>query len=169
MSQSQNPANSPETADRGRIPMSLPQQKLQVPDIPGYHLHWMIGTQARIAQAIKAGYEFVDPEEVNVVNTGLADSASASGNTDMGSRVSVLAGIGLGTDGTAERLYLMKIKQEWWEADQKLLEDRNEQIAAALRSGRDTGMNPNGSDHRYIPDAHLKGVSDLFTRKPRRA
>lgn len=164
-----NPANGPEKADRARVPMSLPQLKLSVPDIPGYHLHWMAGNPARIAQATKAGYEFVEPEEVDVVNSGLANGAATSGNTDMGSRVSVVAGGDTGSDGQEQRLYLMKLKQEWWEADQLALEDRNEQTAASLRGGRDLADNPNGSDNRYIPEAHRKGVADLFTRKSRRA
>jgi hypothetical protein len=129
----------------------------------------MIGTPSRLAQAVKAGYEFVDPEEVDVVSTGLADSASAQGSTDMGSRVSVLAGGDSGDDGREQRLYLMKLKQEWWDADQKVLEDRNEQVAASLRGGAVPGGNPNGTENQYIPDQHRKGVSDLFTRKSRRS
>lgn len=150
-----------------RIPMSLPQLKLAVPDIPGYHLHWMAGNPARIQQAIRAGYEFVDPAEVDVTNTGLADSASASGNTDLGSRVSVSAGSLVGDDGQGERLYLMKLKQEWWEADQLKAEDRNERIAAALRGAEDLGLNPHGGDSRYIPQQARKAMADLFTRKRR--
>lgn len=168
MSQKQNPANSVEktTADRQRVPMSLPMQKLAVPDIPGYHLHWMNGTPARIGQALKAGYEFVDPDEVNIANFGLADDASKSGNSDMGSRVSV----GSGTDekGGEARLYLMKIKEEWWQEDQKRLESRNEQIAATIRGGSLDGGPGGDNTHNYIPEANRKSVANLFTPKHRR-
>jgi len=167
-----NPANSVREDRReraARVPMSLPTQKLAVPDIPGYHLHWMIGTPSRIQQALKAGYEFVDPEETEVNNFGLADDASKSGNTDMGSRVSVLAGSDAGESGQGDRLFLMKIKQEWWEEDQKVLEQRNEQVAATLRGGQDISANQYGTEQRYIPDAHRKGVASLFTPKSRRA
>ena len=163
-----NPANAPVKAkvERDRIPMSLPQLKLAVPEIPGYHLHWMRGTPSRISQALRAGYEFVNDGEVEVLGHNVA--GIQSGNTDMGTRVSVLAGQGVGEDGREERLYLMKIKQEWWEADQKALEDRNEQVAAALRGGQmDAGAGGDASN-RYIPEAHKKGVADLFTRKIRR-
>ena len=63
----QNPANSFEksSVDRTRVPMSTAQQKLSVPEIPGFHLHWMMGSPSRIAQAMKAGYTFVDPDEVD--------------------------------------------------------------------------------------------------------
>lgn len=163
-----NPANMLEktATERGRIPMSLPQLKLAVPDLPGYHLHWMSGTPARISQALRAGYEFVDPSEVDVVSSGLADDAGSSGNTDMGSRVSV--GSGMDERGGESRLYLMKLKQEFWDADQAVLESRNEQTAAALRGGQADGGAEGDTSNRYIPEAHRKGVATLFTPKNRR-
>ena len=166
---SPNPANGQQNvrAERTRIPMSLPTTKLAVPDIEGYHLHWMLG-KARVQQALRAGYEFVDASEVDVVSTGLADSATADGNTDLGSRVSVSAGNDVGPDNEQQRLYLMKIKQEWWEEDQALLAAGNEQIAATLRGGAELGANPHGSDHRYVPQAHRNEVANLFTPKIRR-
>ena len=169
MSQAQkNPANVVGVrAERQRVPMSIPQLKLEVPDIPGYHLHWMMGAPARLAQAKKAGSEFVEDDETEVANSGLADDASKSGNTDMGSRVSIIAG-STDDNGQAQRLYLMKIRQEWWEEDQSKLEDRNDQIASTLRGGNDVGANPHGGDNRYIPEAHKKAVADLFNRKIRR-
>lgn len=170
MAQVINPANAApkKSVERARIPMSVPMQKLQVPEIQGYHLHWMLDQGGRIQQAIRAGYEFVEQEEVELNNFGLADDASKSGNTDLGSRVSISAGADLGQDGTEQRLYLMKIRQEWWEEDQRQLEARNEQIAASLRGGTpDAGSND--PSHRYIPDAHRKGVSNLFTPKHRRS
>ena len=96
-------------------------------------------------------------------------SASADGNTDMGTRVSIVSGQDVGQDGQANRLYLMKIRQDWWEEDQAKLEDRNEQIATTLRGGADVGNNPNGSENRYVPESHKKNVAELFTRKSRRS
>jgi len=162
-----NPASLPQRQDRTRVPMSMPSQKLSVPDIPGYHLHWMASNPGRIAQALKAGYTFVDPDEADVTNTGIADSASASGNTDMGSRVSIVAGRDAGEDGKEQRLYLMKIPLEFWEQDQQALEDRNEQVAATLRGGNDIAANQYGSENRYIPESARKSVANLFTPKRR--
>lgn len=166
-----NPANTRDNSlpERTRIPMSVPQQKLAVPEIPGYHLHWFNGNHSRIQQALRAGYEFVDPSEVDVTNTGLADDAGKSGNSDMGSRVSIISGSDTDSDGGVPRLYLMKIRQEFWEEDQKTLEARNEQVAATIRGGGDVGNNPNGGENRYIPESHRKGVADLFTPKRRSA
>lgn len=164
-----NPANTRDrSVERDRVPMSLPVQKLAVPDIPGYHLHWMLGNPSRIQQAVRAGYEFVESDEIDVVNTGLADSSSRSGNTDLGSRVSLSAGSDLGENGQEQRLYLMKIKQEWFDEDQKALEGRNEEIARSIRGGQGVGSNPHGSEQRYIPEGMQRGISNLFTPKIRR-
>lgn len=158
-----NPANTPETrvTEATRIPMSLPQAKLAVPDIPGYHLHWFVG--ANVARAIKGGYQFVAPDEVDVQNTGLADDVSKNGSSDLGTRVSVIAGGIAEGDTQPQRLYLMKIRQEWWQQDQKVLEQRNEGIARALRSGIVGAENDPDKGLRY-----MKQGQDLFFPKVRK-
>lgn len=128
-----NPANEPEKRlpQRERIPMSLPVQKLAVPEIPGYHCHWMRDEPQRIAQALRAGYEFVQDDEVDLNTVGLGNSDDDSGNQDLGSRVSYVSGTN--QQGGAQRLYLMKLPLDYWLADQKALGERQEQIAAQLR------------------------------------
>jgi len=110
------------TAERKRIPMSVPVQKLSAPDIPGYHLHWFNGTPERIQRARDGGYEFVDSTELQLNNASIGGDSTQSGNTDMGSQVSIVSGDEVGRDGQPSRLILMKIKQEWYEEDQKLVE-----------------------------------------------
>ena len=39
--------------------LACAREKLWAPEIPGYHLHWMMGTPERLAQAEAAGYVFV--------------------------------------------------------------------------------------------------------------
>lgn len=160
---SDNPANEKATSmpERTRIPMSVPRQKLQVPDIPGYHLHWMNGTASRLAQAQQAGYTFVDKDEINVTNFDVAGDLEDSGSTDLGTRVSIVAGSGGAKDSDVVRLYLMKLPLEYWEADQKIIGDRNEQTAATLRG--EGGLND--QEEGYIPRTHKKHVGDLFKRK----
>ena len=155
-----NPANTAGTklSGKGRIPMSVPQQKLSAPDIPGYHTHWMLGTPARIAQAQKAGYTFVENDETDVNNFDLGGNAEDSGNTDLGSRVSLVAGGDTGQDGEAVRLYLIKLPLEFWEADQAKLADLNEQKAASLRGDSQI-------EQGYIPQSHKKNVAGMFTKK----
>lgn len=155
-SKTPNPASLPERSlpARTRIPMSVPQQKLAVPEIPGYHLHWMLGTEARLARARQGGYTFVEDHEVGVLSHGLANDSLGSGSTDMGSRVSVVAGGDTDAGGQAVRLILMKIKQEWWEEDQKNLEKSSDALVAALRAGQigvgEGGELPEDQKHRYV-------------------
>lgn len=154
------PADAVETGleERTRIPMSLPILKLSVPDIPGYHLHWMRGDPARIQQALRAGYEFVKDDEVTVNNVGVGDDPKLSGNQDLGTNVSVSAGQELDRQGNPEVLVLMKLRLEYWEEDQAKLQDRNENMAASLRGEP-------GGEGAYIPQAHKKTVENMFTRK----
>lgn len=163
----QNPSNPAEhkLSGKDRIPMSVPQRHLEVSEIPGYHLHWFIST--RIARALRAGYTFVTDEDgVDVNNFDLAGDASANGSSDMGSRISVPAAVGGDSD---ERLYLMKLPQEFWEQDQAALEARNETVARALRGEKpDTDPNPFDTSNRYIPEGQRQMVTNMFTPKRKR-
>lgn len=173
-----NPANAlgRPAEDRKRVPMTFPVLKLEVPEIPGYHLHWMEGTAQRLTQAEKAGYEFVDESEVQVNETRLGGDASKSGNTDLGTRVSTVAGKEVGGDGQPIRLYLMKQRQEWYEEDQKILEKRNTSIAETLTAsfrrgvvgGPAAGETSEDVGQRYVNPVRTK-IPDLFTPKKRRA
>lgn len=164
-----NPATRSERKDseRKRIPMSVPVQRLEAPEIPGYHLHWFLGTPERIQRAIDGGYEFVDERDIKINNVTLGGDSAVSGNTDMGSRVSVVSGQEVGKDGQPTRLILMKIKQEWYEEDQRLVEKRNDEVAAALRGGHlgEERENPQDARHRYV-DKSRTAIPDLF--KPKR-
>lgn len=157
-----NPANAQETrvTEATRVPMSVPEPRLAVPEIEGWHLHWFL--EKNIPRAEKAGYVFVEDDEVDIANRDLiADDAAMSGNTDLGSRISMLSGGDPGPNGQIERLVLMKIRQEWWEEDQKSLEARNDKIAEALRSGK---VNQKGDvSHQY-----LKQGQNLFYPKTRK-
>lgn len=165
-----NPATAAgkSSAERKRIPMSVPVQRLEAPDVPGYHLHWFVGTPERLQRALDGGYEFVDEREMKINNVGLGSDSARSGNTDMGSRVSVVSGSEVGKDGQPTRLILMKIKQEWYEEDQKLVDDRNERVASALRGGLlggDQAADKAELGHRYVDKARTQ-IPDLF--KPKR-
>ena len=165
---SANPSAAPPTAKvaRGRIPMSVPRQKLAVPDIPGYHLHWMLGTPERLAQARAAGYEFVERDETQVTNTDISSGDDEDGNSDLGSRVTRVAGGDTDSGGQAVRLVLMKLRQEWWEDDQKKLESKSDDLIAALRSGRidasEAGETQGDRAQRYIPKNR---TSSMFQKR----
>lgn len=154
-----NPANpQPAVEQRAkprRIPMSVPSLKLAVPEIPGYHQHWFLAEE--VAQAMRAGYTFVEPEDTD---TSLREFAGGE-NQDMGTRVSSLAGRDIGPDGQPVRLYLMKLPESDWLEDQRALEGRSEQMLDALRAGTPAeGDNSN----RYLPNP--EGNRNIF--RPRK-
>lgn len=177
-----NPANPVPLVDqiasgrRKRIPVSSGRRKLEVPEIPGFNLYWFL--ERNIQAALEGGYEFVDSKETILNQHGPATGREASGNTDLGSRVSV------GTQGPdgGERLYLMKIKLEWFREDQLAIHNRNKQILQSIFQDEfifdpDLGQ---GSDPRGTRDGNVyhhesnafqgnTGKSALFSRGRRRA
>jgi hypothetical protein len=164
-----NPA-SPSTSERERkrIPMSVPVQRLETAEIPGYHLHWFLGSGERLQRALDGGYEFVDEREIKINNVSLGGDSAISGNTDLGSRVSVVSGQEVGKDGQPTRLILMKIKREWWEEDQKQVEARNTKVRDALLGGMMGAEQDRQGDsqHRYV-DKTRTAIPEFF--KPKRA
>ena len=158
-----NPSNRSAAPERKRIPMSVPVQKLSVPDLPGYHLHWFTGSPERLGRALEGGYEFVEETETSTNDVGLGGTSTRTGNTDMGSRVSVVAGSEIGRDGQPVRLVLMKIKQEWYEEDQKLVEQRNDQVINSLLGGTQAAGG-NDASNRYVDRDRTK-IPDFFKRK----
>lgn len=157
----QNPANDVKVSEipEGYIPMSAPVQRLQVPEMPGWKLHWFRGEPGRIARAQRAGYRFVEETEVRVNNFDLGGSKDNSGNTDLGTRVSIEAGE---DDG---RLYLMKVPQELYDYAQKLLGREVDSVVDALTSGKVGSENDEeASDtaNRYVQKKRTK----LFRKRP---
>jgi len=150
----ENPANKPQTrvTDATRVPMSVPTRRLEVPEdaCPGYHLHWFL--DENIIRAQRAGYEFVDANEVSLNQKNVATDATVSGNIDMGSRVCVYAG--LGQFGKPTYLYLMKLRNEWWEKDQKALEEMNQRILDRIFRDRqvldDGSLRPSDRSSTYV-------------------
>ena len=177
----QNPANSATitVGDKTYIPMSAPRAKLWAPEMPGWHLHWMRGNAQRIGMALQAGYEFVTPEELEehggMYSHDLGGDAVGGGSTDLGTRVSVVSGDEFGRDGQAERLYLMRCKEEIWQASQEFVSERNEKVADAIRGGKvQDPAHPGEPGTTYVRGQNpqnmvaIRGVgrpASLFTKK----
>lgn len=159
-------------AARQRIPISTPQLKLQVPDIPGFHLYWFKGVPGRLAQAERAGYVFVTPNEVSLNDVSIGGDAKRSGNTDMGNQVSIVEGSEVDASGNAVRLYLMKQPMEFFLEDRKIMQARNNSIADTLtanyKQGSVGGLAPGEQQvdaaSRYV-DPRRTRVPELFRRK----
>lgn len=137
-----NPANSlGRDIPKDFKPMTQGTLRLEVPKKDGYHRHWFRGDPGRIARALKAYYTFVDPDDetVDVNNFDLAGDSTVGGNTDLGTRVSVVSGDDIQHNGQPSRLYLMECPEHLYEESQRILAQRNEDIAHALRGGSRDG------------------------------
>lgn len=160
-----NPANADGVAAqqpaRRRIPLSVPRRRLEASPIPGFVLYWF--KESNIEIAIQAGYDFVDNREVILNQSVESSSGDLSGNTDLGSRVSVIGGTS--ERGGPERLVLMKIREEWWVEDRKLLDAENAQVIQAVFGGQIFGADRAG-DHTqsYVKTSVAHGSGRLFNR-----
>lgn len=161
-----NPANEPPAelakAPRRRVPMSAPTQKLQTPEVPGYHLHWF--REENVMRALQAGYEFVNDGEVQINQLGVATSKDITGNSDMGTRIRVVSG--KTEQGQAEYGVLMKLRSEFWEEDQSHITKRNASVMQAIFTKEFVP----GSEDQTADDKALRYVKTaLFNRPPRKA
>lgn len=161
-----NPANAPaakqaaEPAVRRRIPMSLPQQKLEAPPIPGYHMHWF--TEARVPRAMQAGYEIVHTHELPLNQHNIATDRGLSGNQSLDSSIRIVGGV---TEaGQTEWLVLMKIKEEWWKEDQAALAAKNAKVLSAIFNKEYIP----GSEQLSEGDQNLQYVKTALFQRPTR-
>jgi len=152
------------TAEFRRIPVGAPVRKLEAPEIPGYRLYWFKGTEERIQRAREGGYEFVSRKELRTNSVSLGSDTAADGSTDLGSGVSIVAGGELDNNNQPIRMVLMKIKQEWYNEDQFLAEERTGQVAAALRGGMLGAEADRDVSKRYVDKARTS-IPNLFTPK----
>lgn len=103
------------TRSRKRIPMDVQQQRLEVQDIPGWRLYWF--KEENVPRAYCEGhYDFVTDEDVSLNRILIAQNPRNSGNTDLGSGVSIVGGTN--KDGQPQRLVLMKLPVELFKQDQ---------------------------------------------------
>lgn len=161
-----NPSNKPpaelakEAPARKRIPMSTPRRKMEAAEIPGFHLHWFL--ESNVHAAIQGGYEFVDINEVPLNQHGVGTDTAVSGSSDLGSRVKIVAGIGV--DNQPEYQVLMKIREEWWQDDQKAIEARNASVLSAIFKEEHIM----GSDKVPAEDKNLRYVKTALFNRPTR-
>ena len=110
-----------------RVPFGAMEQVMAVPPMPGFRLYWFIDAPGRIARAKKAGYEHVTDDSSG------EPMALVSGRND---------------GGSAQKSYLMKIPQQWYEEDQRAQKAALDAKLAEIKQGR------GGSgdlENRYIP------------------
>jgi len=103
-----------------------------------------------LERAQDAGYEFVQRGETKVNSTSIGSNALVSGNTDMGSNVSVVAGKELLPDGQGVRLVLMKIKEEYYLEDKNAADVKSSKQIDTLMGGKLGQEKHDGSNTVYV-------------------
>lgn len=165
---SNNPANLKEKFNLppNFQPMGSGVMKLEVPQRDGYVRRWFRGEPGRVQRAMQAGYTFVDRNDVSLNNFDLGGDAKESGNTDMGSRVSVISGEGADSTGQPLRMYLMECPEEVYEYSRSFVDARNGSVADALRGGTQEGGDDESAVDRQSRYTKKKDNKlDLFTPK----
>jgi hypothetical protein len=120
------------TRRKERIPMSVPQQRLEVQTIPGWRLYWF--KEENVARAYcDSHYEFVTNEEVAINRISIAGNPRESGNTDLGTGVSIIGGTT--ASGAPQRLVLMKLPMEFFKEDQQVLMQKSVERLSGVFEG----------------------------------
>ena len=115
-----------------RLKMQLSDEDMKGFEERGMKTYWFNDIDGRIQRAKAGGYSFVDPENA----MSLGQSAIHSGNTDEGSKVSMIV-----SRGELEmRAYLMEIPLKYWKEDQQTKADHiDDQMDLHEFTGEDAG------------------------------
>lgn len=110
--------NAPRTEkarENVRTPFGGARTKLSVRQKkdPNFMYRWFNDMDDRIQRALDAGYNFVQTSEIS----GAGEKDVMAENADLGTRVSKLAG--KDEHGNPYNTYLMKIRKEFYEEDQR--------------------------------------------------
>jgi len=112
-----------------RKPFGSMQLKLAYEKREGFHDHWFNDIPGRIDRAAEAGYEHVKDKD--------------------GKNVSRVVGVAEG--GGALTAYLMRIPEEWYQADIKLEQEHIDQKEELMRRGKFEKP-----DQGYVPSQGIK-------------
>ena len=147
-----NPASETgfQVTEDNRIPLGLPETALEIPEIPGYVTYWFLDTPGRIQRALRAGWEFLTREEVQLHQKGVSNDVFEDGNSDLGNRVSLYGASG--DNGKAQMLYAMKIKEEWYKHDEDRKMSQVANVADAIRGLKIGVANEFQGDAQYRYD-----------------
>jgi len=130
--------------ERTRTPFGVGKLRLGVTKIPGYHMHWIADYAGRLEEAEDNGYEYVTKGEVRLSRS--SDSAS-----ERVSRVN-----GTHDNGRPLTLWLMKIKEEWYQENQDYYLARVRRTEQQIRTGHIDGKL---HAENYIPKGRGIGLT----------
>ena len=146
-------SNREQEKNEGRIPrvpfsgpklrMQMSDQERKVFDTRGYVPRWINDQDGRLQRALSGGYDYVDPKYATSIGSG----ALHAGNTSKDSRVSMVVSRGVPVITS----YLMEIKKEFYDEDQKVKQDRNDLVDKTLEGG--------GAGGAAVENQYGKGVT----------
>ena len=127
-----------------RVPLGQLRSKLTVPEHvlekDRFVYRWMCDRQGRLPNAEAGGYNFVlDPEMKVEVGEG------QDGRDKMST--AICRTVGTHQDGSPMKAYLMRIRRDWYEKDQKEKQAQLDEVDAAIAGG-EIARQPD--DKRYI-------------------
>jgi hypothetical protein len=114
------------------------RSKLSVTGRPGYVRRWINDYDGRLQNAQDGGYEFVMNDTVKQIGDADIDNE----NRDLGARVSRVV-----DKSTGQRAYLMEIKEEFYQEDQRAKIAKVEEVDRRIKKGKLENV-----DEMYIPD-----------------
>lgn len=138
MSRAPRESTREESGRNTRVPLGVARSKLTVAGRPGYVRRWINDYDGRLQNAQDGGYDFVQNEAVKQIGDADIDNE----NRDLGARVSRVV-----DKTTGQRAYLMEIKEEFYQEDQKSKIAKVEETDRRIRKGKLEEV-----DESYIPD-----------------
>lgn len=120
-----------------RVPLGVSRPKLAVPQKEGYVRRWVNDVEGRLEMAERGGYQFVEDQSLQI---GAPDIDNV--NRDLGARMSRVV-----DKSTGMKAYLMEIKKEFHEEDQKIKMREVDDTENAIKRGA-----LHEEEARYVPD-----------------
>ena len=120
-----------------RVPLGVSRPKLAVPQREGYVRRWVNDVEGRLEMAERGGYQFVEDQSLQI---GAPDIDNV--NRDLGARMSRVV-----DKSTGMKAYLMEIKKEYHEEDQRIKMREVDETENAIKRGA-----LHEEESRYVPD-----------------
>ena len=111
-----------------RVPLGTMRSQLAVESIEGYVLRWVNDRGNRVSHAEEGGYEFTTYDELG--DRVIGDHNTTSDSAEEGTKVSKK--VGTNENGAPLMSYLMKIRKEWYDEDQKKKADYVDQTEQSI-------------------------------------
>lgn len=131
-----------------RVPVGVQRMKMSAPERKGYVRRWVNDEMdGRVQRFKEGGYQFVEDAKLQIGDHNIGNE-----NKNLGTRVSRV--VGTHPNGEPKLAYLMEIKKEFYDEDQRAKEKINREIDDAIKSGALSNNVP--TSDRYTPSEGRK-------------